>query len=238
MATPIADIITQCRRARLQEVVPRFWTQDELVGHFNAGMRDLWKALKDVYQDHFRTIDDTNVSLAASATTLTGVPTDVATVLGIEPRDPVSRPIIFVQKDYLHPDFQAARFAGAQSAQDPSQRSVIYYDIDGAGGPVAAPTIRIAPPLSSALNLTLIYVPVLAARTIADTNPIPGESDLALELWIAAHALPKQRESQEPDPGMLAAYEVEKAKIATAATPRDESEPDVVEAFFEMHWEG
>ncbi len=233
MAT-IQTIVTQTRRAHLQEVVPRFWTDDELLGHARNGTKDLWRRLKDTYQDHFRTIDTTNVSIAAAGTTLTGVPADCSTVLGIKPRTPSTRPIIFKHRDYLHPDFQAAE-AGA--AIDVSAPGVIYYDIDGAGAPVAAPTIRIAPSVTSALLVALVYVPTLADVALVDENPIPGESDQALEYWIAAHAIPKQRGESQPDPGFLASYEAEAAKLMTGVTPRDESEPEVVEAFFEDCWE-
>lgn len=234
MATTIQTIVTRARRAHLQEVIPRFWTDDELLGHAINGTKDLWRRVKDTYQDYFRTIDTSLVSVAANASTLTGVPADVSTVLGLEARTPATRPILFVHRDYLHPDFQSARQA---SAIDPSSNGIVYYDVDGAGAPVGAPTIRIAPPLTAQVLLTLVYVPVLADVTLVSTNPIPGESDLALEYWIAAHAIPKQRGESQPDPGFMTAYEGECSKLLTGVTPRDESEPEVVEAMFEGYWE-
>ncbi len=234
MPTTIQTIVTRARRAHLQEVVPRFWTDDELLGHAINGTKDLWRAVKDLYQDYFRTIDDTNVSIAAGASILTGVPDDVVTVLGIEPRVPATRPVVFVYKDYLHRDFIAAR---AQGSLDPSQRAVIFYDVDGAGGNAGATNVRIAPGVTSQLLLTLIYVPTLADVALVDNNPIPGESDLAIEYWIAAHAIPKQKGENQPDAGFMASYEVEKQKILTGATPRDESDVEVAEAFFESEWE-
>lgn len=85
MATLLSTIRTDVRTT-LIEATASFWTDDELLRILILGCEDLWKAIIEVKQDHFLVIDETNVSLAASGTSLTGVPTDVFRVKGIEPR--------------------------------------------------------------------------------------------------------------------------------------------------------
>ena len=223
-------------RYHLSETTASYWSSAELVGHMNLGMKDLWRSINDLHQEHFCTVDTTNVSQTASATTLTGVPSDVARVHLIEPRDlsvsGTSRTLAYRPKDYAHPDFQAARSA---SAIDPSSQ-VIWYTLHGAGGPVAAPTIYVAPMVNTAVNLTLVYVPTLTAKTTSDNNPIPGESDQAIIAWTVAHARAKEREDRAPDPSWLTIYSTEKQNLLVSLTPRQTQEPQVAEAMFEAFW--
>ncbi len=178
-----------------------FWTDAELLTHLTDGAKDMWAAILDVFGDHFFTVDVTNVSLAASGTQLTGVPTDCFRVQLIEPRDTTSTAsgsqISFVPRKYNHPEFEAAR---AQLAIDPNTAGVIFYDVSGAGTPVGTPVILTAPKLSSALNLRFVYNPTLAAITGASNNPIPGEADKALVAYAVAFARSKERDDRSPDP--------------------------------------
>ena len=232
MATPISTIITIARR-HIIESAAFFWTDDELVALTNRGVRDLWRAINDNYQNYFLTIDETNVSVAPHTSLLVGVPTDVSIVRGLEPKNLAGPQLIFRPKDYNHPDFINAR---ARSAMDAGQNNVIWYAITGAGAPVGAPDIRIAPLLSTTVPLRLTYVPVFVELTAADPNPIPGESDNALIAWTVAYARAKEREDRSPDENWLAVYGTEKANILTSLTPRQTDEEDVVEAFFEPYW--
>ncbi len=133
-----------------------------------------------------------------------------------------------------HPDFSGARSLGAV---DPSGRT-IYYAVLGAGSPIAAPTIEIAPKVTTAVLLRLTYTAGLAALTASSNNPIPGESDHALMAWIIAHARAKERADRSPDPEWLAMYAADKAHILSSLTPRQVQEPEVAEAFFESYWGG
>lgn len=220
-------------------VTNAFWTDSELLDYAKRGVTDLWAAILDLHQEHFLTIDETNVSLAASASSLTGVPSDVFRVHLIEPRDTSSdnsaRNVRFVPRDYNSPDAQNAR---AESALDPTGETVIYYSIIGAGSPVAAPTIKVAPQLSSAMTLRFVYVPALAVDGYASTssNPIPGEADNAVIAWTVAFARGKEREDRSPDPGWLSIYSTEKQSLLTRLTPRQTQEPDYVEGMFEGYW--
>jgi hypothetical protein len=233
MATLLSSLTTIVRRY-LNEPTANFWSDAELVDHMNSAIKDLWRALNDNYQDYFITNDATNVSQAASATTLTGVPSDVSIVRGIEPRDlQTYGGIKYECLNYMHPKFQSARSA---SSVDPLQGGIIYFWTTGAGGPVAAPTIYVAPALSSALPLRFIYVPVLAAVAGGGANPIPGESDHALVAWTVAHALAKRKESQTPDAEWISIYGTEKAHILTSATPRQTQDDEFAEALFEPWW--
>jgi len=236
MATLLSTIRTRARKTLLEETAG-FWTDAELLEHIVEGVKDLWGAIIDLHQEHFVTTDVTNVSVAANATSLTGVPADVFRVLTIEPRDLTntasSRGLLFVKRDYHHPEFVYAR---SLSAIDPSDRGlIIYYTIDNPGAPVAAPTIQVAPKLSSAVNLRLRYIPTLAASDMeaGDSNPIPGESDNALYAWCIAYGRAKEREDRSPDPNWLTVYATEKENVKTRLTPRDESEPEVAEGMFD-----
>jgi hypothetical protein len=235
MATTIAALIVQVR-AHLNEPTASFWTDAELTSILHNGVRDLWRAINDNFQNYFLTIDATNVSMAAGATTLTGVPADVSIVRLIEPRSLTSYPFVkFLHRPYDHPDFQAARAAGTF---DPSQLGTIYFDISDAGAPVAAPTIRVAPSISAALLLTLGYVPTLKYSGVGafTDNPVPGESDQALVNWGVAYARAKEREDRSPDPAWVQMYSAEKQNILTSLTPRQTQDETVAEGMFEDSW--
>lgn len=233
MATTLASIITLARE-RLIESTARFWSDAELLGHASLGVRDLWKAIKDTNQDYFLTIDETNVSLPANSLTLTGVPADVAHIRAIEPRSTNSTTIdvFFRPKNYTHPEFAQAR---RSAAVDPNGVTILYHAI-GAGSPVGAPTIYVAPMITSALPLQLAYIPTIGTLTTASTNPIPGETDHAIVCWTVAWARAKEREDRSPDPEWLAAYATEKSNLIVSVTPRQEDEAKVVDAIFEQEW--
>jgi hypothetical protein len=234
VATLLSALVAQARK-HLNEPTASFWTDQEIADHMNMAIKDLWRALNDNYQDFFLTNDATNVSQAASATTLSGVPADVAIVRGLEPRDlQTYGGIKYEALNYMHPRFQAAR---SESAVDPLQGGKIYFWITGAGAPIAAPTIYVAPALSTALPLRLVYVPTLSAVALAGANPIPGESDQALIAWAVAHSLAKRKESQVPDGDWLTIYSTEKAHILTSLTPRQTQDEEVAEALFEAWWQ-
>lgn len=212
-----------------------FWSSEELIDIANKGIKDLWGALIDLHQEHYQTMDITNVSLSADTDTLSGVPTDVFRVLMIEPTDlspqGAYRGLEFVPRDYNHPDFISARTMGSVSYS----YNVIYYTVSQAGAPVGAPTIRIAPKLSGAVpagGIRLVYIPTVADVASSGNNPVPGESDNAVIAWIIAYAKAKQREDGAPDPGWLAIYATEKQNIITRSTPRQEQEPEYVEPMF------
>lgn len=238
MATTLASLITTVRDL-LNESVASFWSDAELLRYMNGGINDLYRRIKDNLQDDFFTEDVTNVSLAANATSLTGVPSNVAIVQAIKPRSLTSYPNVrFWPRKYGDYDFLAAQ---ASQAIDPLSGGDLYYAIVGTGGPVGAPTIKVAPSVTASLLLALVYTPSMTAITDAATaNPIPGESDMALVYWTVAHALARtphgDQQSAVPHPGYLKMYEDQLAKIGVATTPRQQDEPDVAEAFFEMYW--
>ena len=101
---------------------------------------------------------------------MSSVPSDVYKIYLIEPADTTSggtyRNLIFVPRDYNSKEFNYAR---TLSAQDPTQRQVIYYALTGQGAPIAAPTVRIGPTVSSAIaagSLRFVYYPTLAATDL------------------------------------------------------------------------
>ena len=237
MATLLSTIRTKARNTLL-ETSASFWSEAELLEHMVDGIKDLWKAVVDLNGSHFRTIDITSMSIAASGTTVTGVPADLFRVQIIEPRDTTSasdgRYVQFVPRKYNSAEFQWAR---SQSSVSPTSGGIIYYDISQPGAPLAAPTIHIAPSLSSALTLRVAYIPTLADTAFndpsTDYNPIPGESDNALYAWIVAFARAKERDDRSPDPNWLAVYSTEKQAVLTVLDPRQEQEPKYVEGMFE-----
>ena len=235
MATTIATIISNARRPLLEYTGAdsnAFWSDAELLVHASNGVKDLWRAVIDLHQEHFLTIDASGMGIAASGAVVSGVPADLFRVITIEPRTLTSSGsnVQFVPKEYKSETFKSAR---AQAAQTPDQVDEIYYAVSQAGAPVAAPTIHVAPTLSSALTLRVAYIPTLAALTGSSTNPIPGESDLAIQAWITAFALAKEREDKMPDPAWLSIFATEKQAMLTALTPRQEQEPEYVQGMWE-----
>jgi hypothetical protein len=234
MATTLGTLRTEVR-TEVNEPTASFWADAELLVYLIAGCKDLWRAVKDTLQDHFFTVS-TAVTMEASTATLANVPTDIAEIRLIEPLDLNAYPsLVFQPRAYNHADFQNAR---ASSAVDARSAGVIYYAITGAGGPVGAPTIYVAPLISAQLALRVMYVPNLGALTADSNNPIPGESDNAVKAWCKAYALGRQNPDGtiQPDAAWMTVYENEKDKILTAVTPRQTQETQVAEALFEGHW--
>jgi len=217
-----------------------FWSSAELIDIVNQGIKDLWGAVIDLFQEHYLTIDTTNVSYTAEAESLSGIPTDVFRVFLIEPKDTTQlgtyRNIVFAPRDYNSPEFTAAR---SRTSANPVQDSIVYYALSGAGAPVGAPTVLIAPKLSVNLpagTIRFAYNPIIADKISSDSNPIPGESNNALIAWMVAYARAKEREDRSPDPNWLAVYATEKGNILTRLTPRQTHEPDYVEPIFWDYW--
>jgi hypothetical protein len=236
-ATTFATIISDVRRTNLIESSASYWTDAELGAILNNGAIDLWRRIVDLYEHHFVTVDETNVSLAASTATLSGVPADCYRVVSIEPRTlGESNPntgLIFQPRDWNHPDFKQARGA---SPITPSNNS-IYYCLFGVGGPISAPVIRISPRITSAALLTLVYNYTLPLLTEASSNPIPGGSDNALKAWLTAYAKSKERDDGAPDPEWLAIYGTEKTNLIIGLAPRQIQESKVAEAFLADLWQ-
>ena len=216
-----------------------FWNDEELLSIATRGTTDLWAALVDLHEEHYLTVDATNVTLAADSSTLSGVPSDCFRVYLIEPRDTTSsgtaRDVIFVPKDYNHIEFINAR---ALDAVDPTTSGVIFYAVTGQGAPNGAPTIRVAPQISSALDLAFSYIPTLGVGSyeLQTASPIPGEADNALIAWIVAYAIGKERQDKLPDPGWLSIYATEKQSLCMRNAPRQEQEPVVVDGMFDNYW--
>lgn len=236
MATLLSAIIANARTTLL-ETTASFWTDAELLAHANDAIKDLWKGTIDLYQDHIITIDTTTMSIAAGTTagmtSLTGVPVDLFRIQMIQPRvlgASSSNPgLIFKPRNLRHPDFVSAQAC----APIVPRYQIVYYCVINAGAPVGAPTIVTSPTLSSAVNLAVWYNPVIAAKSASDANPIPGESDKAIQEYVIAFARAKEREDRAPDPEHLSIYATEKRNMLTVLTPRSDQEPEVVEAFFE-----
>lgn len=231
-ASTFQNLIDQTRQTNLLESTASYWTDDELAVILVNGANDLWRAIVDLYEHHFITLDETNVTLAASTPYLAGVPADVYRVVSIEPRvlgdSNPNLGLIFKPRDWNHPDFVTARGASTISAQN----NEIFYCLFGVGGPISAPVIRVSPRVSAAVSLTLAYNYTLSTTlTKASTNPIPGASDNALKAWLTAYAKVKDRDDSAPDPEWLAIYGTEKTNLIKQLAPRQIQEPEVAEAF-------
>ena len=235
MPTLLSALEVQARY-HLNEATASYWSSAELIAAANLACHDLWRSVSDLRALHIATLDVTNVSLAANATSLTGVPADCVRVHMLEPRDlsssGTSRGLKFTPKPYNSPEFQLAR---AQDATDPSNGEVFWVQM-GAGGPVVAPTVMVAPMVTSTVLLSLTYVPVLADLTAGSANPIPGESDNAVIAWMVAYARAKERDDRAPDPSWLTVYATEKQNLLVSLTPRQDQEPMVATAYFQEYW--
>lgn len=236
MSTPLSSIIADARGV-LNATGDNHWTNAELLAHGIKGYRDLWRRINDLYQDYFSIIDSTNVTLAANTSQLSGVPATTYRVVSIEPRvlgaSSPNQGLIFEPRPYNHPDMVNARACPAIAPTN----QLIFYTLFSQGAPVAAPIIRLAPQVSSAVNLTLVYNTTLAALTESDPNPIPGESDAALMAWIVAYARAKEN-GGVPDAGWLQIYGTEKANLVAQLTPRQIQKSQVAEGLFEELWDG
>ncbi len=233
MATTFTALEVIVRR-HLKETNASFWSQAELLQHFNDGLQNMWGAIIDLFEEHYITVDESNVSMAAATATLTGVPADTFRVHLIEPRDTTTAGTapntMFVPRKYNGREFSSAR---ALSSQDIGAGLNIYYDVTGPGYPVGTPVVRVAPLISSALNLRFVYVPGIPVKAIGDDNPIPGQSDQALIAYCTAFALAKEQEDKMPHPGWLQVYKTEKDSVLQRLTPRQTQEPLVVEGLFD-----
>jgi hypothetical protein len=215
-----------------------FWADDDLTEIIIKGCKDLWKGIVDLSSHHFTTDDITNMSIAANATSVTGVPSDCFRILSIEPRDmtPTSsfRWINFVPKPFHGPDFRSVR---SLSPVDINHYYPVLYDLLNPGSPVSAPTIRVAPAVTTAIPLRVVYVHTLSSSlSESSDNPIPGESDNALVAWGVAYARALEREDRMPDPGWLSVYVKERQELLIVLSPRQEQEPQMTEAMFEDYW--
>lgn len=235
MATQISTIETLVRR-QLVEATASFWSSAELVDITIAGIRDLWRDIVDLKQEHYLNVDEVNVSLEVSTATLSGVPTDVHKVYLIEPRDTTpdsaNSNLYFSPLDYNHKRFIGAR---TRDAIDPTN-DVIYYAITSQGSPVNAPVIRVAPQVTSRVPITFSYVPTLGILTSSSIVPIPGEADNALVAWTIAYARSKQREDGSPDPNWISIYSTEKQHLMESLGVRQYQELQFVDAMFEEYW--
>ena len=231
---------TTAATANTSGLTSPFWSSAELLAIAGKACLDLWRDVVDLKAEHYLTVDTTNVTMAASTATLTGVPSDVHKIYLIEPinngTNGVNRGLIFEPLDYNDVKFRDAR---AHDAVDPSN-AVIYYAITGQGAPVGAPTIHVAPQINSAVSLRFCYIPVLAATDLesGDNIPIPGEADNAVIAWTVAYARAKEREDRAPDSGWMAIYATEKAHLLQSLGQRQYQENQTVNAMFEAYWGG
>lgn len=242
-STLISSLIAQAR-VHLNEETPAFWSDAELLNHATNATKDLWRKINGQYQDYFVTIDDTDVTLAATTAQFSGVPPDCFRPLMIEPRvvgsSNPNQGLIFKPRRYNHPDFVQAR------AADPvePQATIIFYAMMNPGAPYNPPLILVAPQVTAAVNIRLAYTQCLPARTngdgtanLTDFNAIPGESDSAIIAWIVAWARAKELDNRSPDPNWLAVYNTEKSNLVEELSiPRSEQEQEVVEAMFQDMW--
>ena len=233
--TTIATIETLVRR-HLLETTASFWTAAELNDITVAGVRDLWRDIVDLKQEHYLVVNTTDVSMPADTSTLRGVPADTHKVYLIEPRDLSSTSsnsnLYFLPLEYNHANFQSAR----SQADITPEGAVIYYAIMKTGSPFEAPEIRVAPQVNAAVNLTYVYVPTIGPLDAQSLVPIPGEADNALVAWTIAYARAKEREDRSPDPGWIAIYSTEKQHILQSLGVRQLQEPQIVDGLFAELW--
>ncbi len=236
MATLMSTLIARARQVLLEpaQVTNGTWTDAYLLEIANDGCKDLFKGIVDLHHDHFATLDITNMSILANTSVVTGVPADLFRVLRLRPRtlgySSSNKGLIFKYRPSItHPDFVQAEGNRSTSPRD----TVVYYVVMNAGAPVGAPSIRIAPQLSADVLLEVDYVPVLADVTLVQNNPIPGESNKAIEEFIIAFARAKERPDRSPDPEHLSIYATEKRNMMTVMTPRSEQDPDMVMGMWE-----
>lgn len=220
--------------------IDTYWSDDELFNIYKRGCTDMWGAIIDLHEEHYLTIlNDGSVTLGASATQLSGVPTDLFRVYMIEPLDPTTSQVAFVPRAYNHVEFTNARNDTVTTSVSPNGGVNIFYDVTGVGSPLTTPVILTAPKVNSNLTLSLAYVPILGVhnwKRETATNPIPGESDNALIAWIVAYARSKERDDRMPDPAWLSVYATEKNALLTRMKPRQEQEAIYADGVNDSYW--
>lgn len=236
MATFLKDLLIPVRSNPLLETTAKFWSDDELINIMVRGVKDLWRDIVDLKQEHYITTDIENVVLPASASSLQGVPADVHKIYMIEPKDlsenGSNHGLLFKPLPYNNNTFQLAR---SRDAIDPAN-DTIYYAIHGQGSPVNAPNIVVAPKVTSQVPLSFTYVPTLPAMDGNSKIPIPGEADNAIIAWTGAFARAKEREDRSPDPAWLAIYSTEKQHLLQSLGLREYQEASYIEAMFSEYW--
>ncbi len=219
----------------------QYWSDDELFSIALRGTTDLWGALIDLHQEHFLTVDTTNVTYPSSTDRLSGVPADCFRVYMIEPLDPTTNQCAFVPRPYNHVEFINARNStiSPQQSFSPTSGVNVFYDVTGVGVPNGAPVILCAPKLSASLSLRFSYISNLGVQQYSlatAANPISGESDNALIAWIVSYALGKQREDKSPDAAWLSVYQTEKQNLLTRSRPRQEQEAQYADGVMDSYW--
>jgi|SRR6266853_481136 len=234
MATQIQSLIVDVRN-RLIEPTPNFWSDSELIEIMIKGIKDLWRDIVDLKQEHYLTVDTTNVSYQNNSTQLSGVPPDVHKIFMIEPRDlsinGANTGLTFKPEDYNSENFQLAR---SQAAIDPTN-DIIYYAITQQGSPVGAPVILVAPKVTSTIPIAFSYCPTLGPLIGSSIIPIPGEADNACLAWTVAYARAKEREDRSPDPSWIQVYGTEKSHLLESLGLREYQEPKYVNAMFQEY---
>lgn len=236
MPTKISAIEASVRANPLIETTAKFWTSAELTELIIRGIKDLWRDIVDLKQEHFLTINPTDVTLPADSDQLQGVPLDVHKIYLLEALYGASNDVN-VGLQFMPMDFNSDIFRGARSRSsiDPANET-LYYAITGQGSPVNAPIIYVAPSVNSAVALRFCYIPTLPLLTTDSFVPIPGEADNALVAWTAAFARSKEREDRSPDPNWIAVYGTEKQHLLQSLGLRQYQEPEFTEAMFEEYW--
>lgn len=217
-----------------------YWSDDELFNIAKRGCTDLWGAIIDLHEEHYlTTVADGSVTLASGNLQLSGVPADLFRVYLIEALNPSTSYVAFVPRARNHPEFINARTQTATTSVSPTSGVNIFYDVTGVGAPLNTPVILTAPKVSSDVQLSLTYVPILGVhgwKLDTANNPIPGESDNALVSWIVAYARAKERDDRMPDPAWLAIYATEKNALLTRMKPRQEQDAIYADGAFDDYW--
>lgn len=238
MSTIIRDLIPIVRDRLIEPegTTGSFWSDSELVTMAILGIRDLWRDVVDLKQEHFCVIDDEHVTLEASATKLSGIPQDVHKIYMIEPRNMTANApnvgLMFKPLEYNKNLFQLAR---TQSPIDP-QNDTIFYALRGQGAPASAYIVDVAPKVTSQVLISFTYIPTLGTLTEDSKVPIPGEADNAIIAWTVAYARAKERDDRSPDPAWMSVYATEKSHLLQSLGLRQYQEPSYVEAMWEEYW--
>lgn len=236
MASSKISDIEALARQRLVEPTPRYWTSQELTDIIIAGIRDLWRDIVDLKQEHFLTVNQNDVYFPPNSDRLAGVPDDVHKVYLIEAKhmeeNSANVGLQFMPLDYNHRNFQLARSRPAIMPQN----DTFYYSITAQGAPVGAPVIFCAPKTTQTLQIRFCYVPDLQPMTSGDFIPIPGEANNALVAWTVAYARAKETDDRSPDQNWLSIYATEKMHLLESLGLRQYQEPLMADALFQEYW--
>ena len=172
MAT-ISDIVRLARDQLSDTSENPYWSDQELARHCLDAVRDMWRAMEGLNEHYQQKIESGFILPASTNRLILNTARSVYKIKLVEPTNPnILLPFHKVRYNSL--DHYAARGynsidlgqitdietpGSSDEFQTPQGR--VYYSIDGRDNPSNPPSLRFAPTIEQAIDLTVTYIPTL-----------------------------------------------------------------------------